>query len=236
MRARRAAVAVGSGVGSGVRARAGRCSLERAAGRRGALADGYTVVEVMMALSLLVIALAGIVSLQKVAIYGNMRAKNLAVADQIARTWVERLRTESAAWNYPSPSSPSTPSDLAAKTNWLKVVDTNNGWFEPAAVQGWGSPAADALGNDVYPPTSANAVYCTHLRLNWMYPDAVVRADVRVFWARAGGPGTFNNTPICGNPTAAYIQNFDKTLASSTPLSRYHFTYLSSSIMKNVAP
>jgi type II secretory pathway pseudopilin PulG len=201
-------------------------------GRRTRGSRGYTVIEVMVGISLLMVMSAGVISLQKLTTFGNMRAKQLAVASQIGRSWIERLRVDAAGWNYPSPTK-SLPSNLAGNTLWLNQIINQNGlWFEPAVVAGRGSPGADALGNDVQ--TLANANYCTHVRLSWMYPNEVMRADVRVFWQREEGLGTFNGTPLCGNPAAGYIANFDNP--AMTPLARYHFAYFSSSIVKNTAP
>jgi Tfp pilus assembly protein PilV len=193
---------------------------------------GYTVIEVMVGISLLVVMSAGVIAMQKVTTYGNMRAKQLAVASQIGRSWIERLRVDAAGWNYPSPTKALT-SNLAGNTIWLnQVINQNNLWFEPVFSAGRGSPGADALGNDVQ--VLNTATYCTQIRLSWMYPNEVMRADVRVFWLREGGLGAFGGSALCGNPGAGYIANFDNPAV--TPLARYHFAYFSSSITKNTAP
>lgn len=195
---------------------------------------GYTLIEVMIAISLLTIISSGVVALQKMATIGNMRAKELAIGTQLARTWIERLRTDAASWNYPSPSSPNQ-SDIA-QTSWLNQVETQpNTWFMPPAV-GLKSAGFDALGNDVPPANMAQrATFCTHLRLAWMYPGEVIRADVRVFWRREGGKGTFDNAPVCAAGQAqSYINRFSQI--ADAPLSSYHLVYLSSSILKNTAP
>jgi type II secretory pathway pseudopilin PulG len=199
---------------------------------------GYTIVEVMLSISMLIIASAGIISLQKATAFGNMRAKELAVANQIGRSWIERLRTDSITWNYPSTTYQSTPPDLVSDTLWLKAAPVNGvagAWLEPAFVPQRGSAAADALGNDLLLPDYPKAAYCTHVRLNWMYPGEVLRADVRVVWLRSGGPGLFPGVPLCGNSGAAAIQNFDTPLATNPPFTRFHFVYFSSSIVKNAA-
>jgi type II secretory pathway pseudopilin PulG len=197
--------------------------------RRGWASRGYTVVEVLVGISLLIIASSGIVALQKVASQGNGHARELAVASQVARTWVERLRTDATRWNA-SPVT-GTPSDIG-QTVWLNQVNAApQTWFRPAFNAVLGSPGADVHGNDVPLAELNNAFYCTHVRMSWMFPEEVIRADVRVVWQRAGGLGGFDNQGVCAD--AQVIANFSNPVAQ--PLSRYHFVYLSSSISRNKA-
>jgi hypothetical protein len=199
------------------------------------------MIEVMVGLSLLVVMSSGIVALQKITTFGNMRARQLAIASRIGSTWLQRLRNDGSRWNYPSPSHPGTSNNLG-ETKWLSTVDSSpNVWFRPAEDATLGmSPGFDALGNDVPVADAAKAVYCTHVRLNWMYPPPtgnvpapeLIRADVRVFWLRESGPGPIGNLPVCSPDLAAA----DVDLLSNLAMTRYHFVYFSSSIPKNIAP
>lgn len=190
-------------------------------------ARGYTVVEVMVAISLLIVASSGIVALQKVTTQGNGHARELATASEIARTWIERLRTDATVWNV----SPKTglASDLS-ETLVLNGVDvkTPNSWFRPD-FSALGSPGADIQGNDIPQAKLDDAFYCTHVRLSWMFPGEVIRADVRVIWQRPGGAGGFGNLGVCANNQT--VANFSDP--SKKPLSSYNFVYLSSSIVRN---
>ncbi|MDW8247887.1 MAG: hypothetical protein RMJ98_01115 [Myxococcales bacterium] len=182
-----------------------------------------------MGISLLIIASSGIVALQKVASQGNGHARELAVASQVARTWIERLRTDATVWNT-SPKT-GTPSDIG-QTVWLNQVNSApQVWARPVFNGVLGSPGADVHGNDVPVAELGNAFYCTHIRLSWMFPEEVIRADVRVVWQRAGGLGGFNNLGVCADGQA--VANFDNPALQ--PLSRYNFVYLSSSIFRNKA-
>jgi prepilin-type N-terminal cleavage/methylation domain-containing protein len=190
---------------------------------------GYTIIEVMIALTLLAIGTTGIIAMQKVTTVANRDAKNLVIASQVARTWLERLRTDGVQWNHPSSLNPT--SDLA-ETKWLNNV--NGTWFRPVD-DALGSPAADALGNDVRDVNLSQAAFCTNVRLTWLYGPPVtvpapylIRAEVRVYWLRDGAGGVIvpGNT-IC-NPTI--------DLASVTPaLDRYHFVYLATAVAQNQA-
>jgi type IV pilus assembly protein PilV len=187
---------------------------------------GYTVIEVMIAMAVLAIGTTGIIAMQKVTAVANRDAKNLVIANQIARTWMERLRTDAVKWNHPSPGS--TTSDLP-ETTWLKNAD--GAWFMPAA-DGTMTAMANALGEDV---ANANqAVFCTNVRISWLYgpppgtpPPYLLRAEVRVYWLRDGGGGVVEpGKSICD--ASIPLANVGSALAN------YHFVYLTSGITENM--
>jgi len=200
-------------------------------------ARGYSAIEVMVAMSLLAVASTGIFALQKVTITGNSRAKNLSVASQIGRTWLERLRADGASWNYPAPAHTNVVCTSAAKegcisgTTWLRNISTPNVWFKPADVVGRGGAAFDAQGRDVTESAGAAATaYCSHVRLNWMYPNELLRAEVRVFWLKDGGEGLVGGK-LCEEATPNTLGS-----AANLPLGRYHFAYFTSSVSVTAAP
>ena len=172
---------------------------------------GYTAVELLMAISVFGIGVAGIISMEKVTSASNQHAKNLAIASHIAESWLDMLRMEGSQWNHPSPLDGT--SDLP-QLLWLSQVVSNasaGNWFLPAwdPLVSFG-PAFDALGNPVNPQNLNGAVFCSHLRLSWLYAqnpsngNGLIRAEVRVFWLRDGAipPGNVNPcTP--GTPAAA---------------------------------
>jgi prepilin-type N-terminal cleavage/methylation domain-containing protein len=179
------------------------------------MSRGYTAVEVMMSLALLGIGATGVIALQKATLIGNTQARNLATANAIAATWVERLRTEALMWNAPGGTD-----DLATDTQWLKLAGTLIApckqvdpadlppWFNPAEIAPQltspaGSPNADILGNDIFTNqlnTSAPA-FCTKMRLTRCdaYPG-FIRAEIRVYWERSGNPVTCSIVPEPGDP------------------------------------
>ena len=190
---------------------------------------GYTVIEVMIALTLLAVGTSGIIAMQKVTAIANRDAKSLVVATQVARTWLERLRADATQWNHPSPTS--AESDLS-DTRWLKTV--NGVWFRPTDDLA-GSPAADALGNDVRDTDLANAAFCTNVRLTWLYgpppgapPPYLIRAEVRVYWMRDGGGGSVEAGKTICDP------GIDLSKVSPS-VDRYHFVYLASALAQNMA-
>jgi prepilin-type N-terminal cleavage/methylation domain-containing protein len=192
-------------------------------------ARGYTVVEVMIALTLLAVGTSGIIAMQKVTSVTNRDSKNLLIANQIARTWMERLRVDAVKWNHPSNVNSSSDLD---DTLWLKQIVTGN-WVRPTD-DVRGSAAADAFGNDVRDADADTGSFCTHIRLSWLYgppaggalPPFLIRAEVRVFWLRDGGPGGIDG-PVCRTST-------DPGLVSPA-VNRYHFVYVASAIAQNMA-
>ncbi|MDX2056145.1 MAG: prepilin-type N-terminal cleavage/methylation domain-containing protein [Polyangiaceae bacterium] len=192
---------------------------------------GYTVVELMMAISLFAIGVTAIIALQKVTVTANQHAKNLAIATRIAQSWQEMLAADAVQWNHPSAQISSSDID---DTAWLKNVSPTPAWFQPA----WNDdlqfgPAFDALGNPVLLPTNAaQANFCTHIRLSNLYPsteaegnlgNGLIRTEVRVFWRR---PGVDNNEAFCSNAILAS--------AIGDKLQEYYFVYKASAVRQNL--
>jgi type IV pilus assembly protein PilV len=196
-------------------------------------ARGYTVVEVMIALTLLAIGTTGIIAMEKVTSVTNRESRNLVIASQIARTWMERLRADAVQWNHPS--NVNINSDLD-DTLWISQISSSPGiWIRPADDAKRGSPTADAFGNDVRDPPGDSGAFCTNIRLSWLYgpaqagaaPPFLIRAEVRVYWLRDGGGGGVDGKPVC-DPT--------ENLSSISPaVTQYHFVYLTSAIPQNMS-
>jgi type II secretory pathway pseudopilin PulG len=196
------------------------------------VASGYTIVELMMAISVMAIGVTGIISMQKITLTANQHAKNLAVATQIASAWIDALAADAMHWNHPA--KPGEASDLD-QTIWLKGVpaagSSTDNWFRPAYSPAMAfGPGFDPLGRPVTVANMASAVYCTHLRLNWLFPEqttvagnGLIRAEVRVFWLREGGPGS--TAAVC----AAGTDPDDIAEAVDT----YHFVYETGAIRQN---
>lgn len=183
---------------------------------------GYTVVELMMALTVLAIGVSGVIAMQKVTVASNQHAKNLALATHIAESWAEELMTDATRWNYPTAGN--KVSDLA-DTVWLSKINVPDVWFLPAYDPNLNfGPAFDALGNVT--TVAAQTAFCTHIRLSWLYPEisnnGLIRADIRVFWPREGRGAI--------DPCATV-----KAEDVSAGLANYHFVHHSTAIRQNTA-
>ncbi|MEZ4224146.1 MAG: prepilin-type N-terminal cleavage/methylation domain-containing protein [Polyangiaceae bacterium] len=191
---------------------------------------GYTLIELLIAVTVFAIGVSGVIAMQKVTVAANLHAKELSVATHIAQAWGEQLAADAAAWNHPSPRN--AASDIG-ETRWLVNVTGNAGvWFRPAydGVLNFG-PSFDVLGNVVPDAQLQQAHYCTHIRLSWLYPDnagnGLLRAEVRVFWLREGMGGTVDGLGICDS-------NTDPTAVEGAS-ERYHFVHQTTAIKQATA-
>ncbi len=203
----------------------GRRRLSSPGARR---ARGYTIVELMMALTVLAIGVTGIVSMQKVTVTANQHAKRLALATHIAQAWQDQLAADATQWNHPSPQNP-VP-DLS-DTAWLDQVDQKAGaWFRPAYDSALRFGAMfDALGNVTNNATEAQ--FCTHLRLTRLYSETngngLIRTEVRVFWQR-GGEAHVTDSPFC-------TENDEGAAEIGRAVENYHFVYNTSAVRQATA-
>lgn len=197
-------------------------------------ARGYTVVEVLSAMTLFAIGAAGVISMQRVTIQGGDDARRLDVATNIAHEWTSRLQRDSAFWTRPNPND-QTGSNLD-ETEWLNKATTDGvqtGWLTPdqtAGVMGH-SGDFDLFGRD-RPKSSGDHIFCAQYRLQMLAPPfdkngkflpqgGLIRAEVRVFWAR------LDNAPVnnCEGASPAPAANGDDAY--------YHYVYASTAVRTN---
>jgi len=153
-----------------------------------ALAAGYTVVELMMALAVFGIGVSGIIAMQKVAAAANQHSRALSIATNIAQAWQDQLNMDASLSNR---------LNGFANTNWFKSVSGTNlqaTWSRPSYDTNLGIGAAfDALGQPLSDAGAslANAQFCVHVQLTRLYPTSVgidvIRTEVRVIWPRTEG-------------------------------------------------
>ena len=143
---------------------------------------GYTVVELMMSLAVFTAGVTGIIAMQRATVSSNQLARNITTADGIAQAWMSQLSAESSLWKNSG----------LGPTTWLKTVTASNGvWQLPTwdATRKFGAQF-DGFGA----PVQTDGIFCTHVRLTWLYGDngnqatgnGLLRAEVRVFWPRDG--------------------------------------------------
>jgi hypothetical protein len=213
-------------------------------------ARAYTVVEVLMAMTIMAIGGAAVISMQKTSISGNLDARRADVANAIARIWVERLQRDSMLWTLPGRQNPA--GNNIANSPILATITKSPGlWFLPTQEMGKSgvnetmSPAFDILGRDLALGAPMNgADFCVHVRLQWLDQTGVppggdlMRADVRVVWP----VGILNGAPgFCNTADAALLDpNTDPAIlrpAGADPNEpAFHAIYITTSIRENAAP
>lgn len=176
---------------------------------------GYTVVEVLLAMTVLIIGASAVMSMQKASLQGNLDARKTDIANSIARMWMERIQKDAMSWTLPSHSQQGLPSNYARAP---LLGHVNGTWFLPTdylpatAPNASISPGFDILGRDI--PTVAglsSALFCVHLRETWLATntanvvDNLMRVELRVVWPR--GISTTTYAPALCDANSAQTLN-----------------------------
>jgi prepilin-type N-terminal cleavage/methylation domain-containing protein len=203
---------------------------------------GYTAVEVMMALTILLIASSGVIAMQRGAVQGNVDARRIDTANAIARTWTERLRADATLWTLPNAANPTPEWGNINSTRFLgpsstKTIPIGNGATlgefvlapEDGSTPPLFSPAFDVLGRDVKSDVKELVLFCAHIRLTWLVTWELLRAEVRVIWPRnvgalAAAPDLMCKSIVISDP------------ATTAELEKYHVISTVTSIRRNPAP
>lgn len=138
-------------------------------------ASGFTIVEVLVAVIITAIGFAAIFSLQIGSMQGNIEARELAAATNLAERFVADLRSEAYMWTTGlRPPADSTPRLALQPEQWHTLtpdpVDHNGRAHTDQDAQ-FGSPLARQR-------------FCVHYWLGQRDPamDGVIRVQVRVVW------------------------------------------------------
>jgi hypothetical protein len=201
-----------------------------------------------MAMTVMLIGAAGVMSMQKASIQGNLDARTTDIANNIARAWVERLERDTMQWTCPGPACLSGNNMVNAK---LLNGQVTGQWFLPNAYLGTTtpesmSPGFDILGRDLpstqlvpSPSTgSLGAEFCVNVRLSWLVPQVLptepglIRADVRVLWPRAI-VGGIPAAGFCNAAVAALPDPETSAPAGQTPF--FHTIYMTTTLKENPA-
>ncbi len=201
---------------------------------------GYTAVEVLLAMTVLLIGSAGVMSMQKASIQGNLDARKLDIANSIAHDWLERLSADATAWTLPT-TGRALPSN-ASNTLWVgnQGLYPYNRPFLPlipgaqAAAEAE-SPAFDILGRGLTAGSAAGAIFCVHVTLTpitWdtMAPQnpMIIRATVLVFWPKQLVNSGAVPAGYCTNGS-----NLDPAAAEAASPGTWHLVYATTAIKRN---
>lgn len=184
---------------------------------------GYTVVEVLSAMTLFAIGAAGVISMQRVTIQGGDDARRMDVAVGIANEWSGRFQRDAAFWQ----NETSRTNDTLFISSITAAGDPT-AWIDPSQSGGYlgRSGAFDLYGRE-RPTGSGDHIFCAQYQLSWLQkPQAgrngeMMLVGIRVFWAR------LDNAPIL-NCSARALSPDD-----STAPNYYHFVYLTTAVRSN---
>jgi prepilin-type N-terminal cleavage/methylation domain-containing protein len=191
--------------------------------------SGFTLVEVMVSLGIMTIGAMAILAMQQQIIRGNVHARQVTTATQIAQNVIERLKIDALVWTAPGVPVGSryfagvTPGAIGSFTSLPFVTVANGG---VTRIQ---SGAFDYYGDDL--DTQAGSpdalFYCASYRLSFVYTNnRIIRADVRVWWAREGEAAIRTDFPTCADDNA-------KLSPGGTAIQSYHIVYLSTVLRAN---
>ncbi|HKU38613.1 MAG TPA: prepilin-type N-terminal cleavage/methylation domain-containing protein [Polyangiales bacterium] len=187
--------------------------------------QGFTLVEVMVSIGVMTIAAMAIFAMQQQLIVAGAHARKMTIATQIAQNWIERLKMDALRWTRAEDPTGTTyiqavggaPGKPAPFTTIPLFIATRDA--ERRVI----SNAFDLYGDDLDTTngTPDGLVFCASHRLNWVFDNKrVIRADVRVWWARDGQASIVKDYPVCADDDKSLNpkgDNFDK----------YHVIYLS---------
>jgi type IV pilus assembly protein PilV len=189
----------------------------------------YTVIELVLSLSVLAVGATGVIAMQKVAISSNRHAKDISIASRISEAWADQLAQDGSIWTMTSAGT-----STIATTTWLNLANTSQtvDWFVPSynTLRNFG-PGFGALGAPLDPTRNASLIrFCTHLRFAYLHspttPTAgsgVIRAQIRVFW-----PAEDSAVAIPAAARANLCAVDSATLTSN--IGAFHVIYLTTSI------
>lgn len=150
--------------------------------QRPAHRNGFTLVEVMIAIGIMTVGSLGILSMHQAVSQANRAANEMNTAIAVTERWVERVERDSLSWTEQGINSTSLGSTEYLSQLAGQVSGTD--WFTPTVTSSGESYAFDYFGNDT--TTSGEIKYCVNLRLNWIRQGSSARVDIRTFWYREG--------------------------------------------------
>jgi type IV pilus assembly protein PilV len=162
--------------------------------------QGFTVIEVMIAIGVMTVGSMAIIGMQVQAQRQNQLARESQIATQFAQTWVERLKLDALLWTQVAvPNGAPSVTQALQNTVYLNDMFTAGaGTFNrltgspfslhksAATHQGYDIPGGNPFTyTDPFSNTSAHS-FCVDARVGWVYFGRAMRVDVRVFWPRPG--------------------------------------------------
>lgn len=179
---------------------------------------GFTIIEVVVAMGVMVVGVMAVVSLQTHTVKVNSLARQMSTANQIAQTWLERMKQDAHRWNQPGdPLGTPTPIQALAQTQWLQAVNAVPGRFQTVPVSASSSGAFDFQGNEIVLGAAGAPFFCVGFKPAWVYIGHAIRIDVRVFWPRERAAAVVDcvDTDAPLNPGGALFGRFHTVYLST---------------------
>lgn len=169
--------------------------------------SGFTIVEVMIALIVFMVAVMGLVSLQRASIAGTDRGRQHTAGVNIARYFLNELKVEISNWEESAPGQ--APANCAPETEVSNNLPLLARALEATCLGPWTllsdstTRVDEFLGHEDMTDNDSNSQYCVHYRVapfpphsvKTPGPEALVwQVQVRVAWAK---PGQYSDWKDC---------------------------------------
>lgn len=216
--------------------------------RRASRRAGFTLIEVIVSLGVMMVGAMAVIGLQAHAIRGNAHASRITIATQIAQRWIERLKQDAHSWTVVGTDSGTIAgafanttylgANLAALTGSPDAFRTLTTNFAGTGI----SNAFDARGRDTL--ANGSQAFCASYRQAWIWEGQLMRVDVRVWWPReqlvqAPVPGPNGQTPsvssrhVLSTDFAGCADDGVRLNPGGGLFDWYHMVYLSTAIRVN---
>lgn len=157
--------------------------------------DGFTLIEVMMAVGIMTVGAVAIMAMIQASTRGNAEARALTNATQNTQLWIDRLQRLSVRFTQ------GTQNGVLGIPYLNALHDaTSSGWFTPGADAEAGEDGVVGLDWQGNPVGEDGARFCTLLNLSWINVGRAIRAEVITYYPRrstdsaAGGADAFTCT------------------------------------------
>lgn len=175
--------------------------------RDGSTRPGFTMIEAMMTVLIMVIAILGMGALAAASVRSTRDAQDATRAFLLADRFVNMARTEAGGWNEvqwnPAMDVPDPAVHMPLLRRMTKAAGANGiGWAEATKQLPSGGPMAFDYNLRPVAPASAAAHFCVHYNLTWLQLEETMRADVRVYWIRRRGDNPHGIRNDCGAAVA----------------------------------
>ena len=126
---------------------------------------GFSILEVLIGLTVMLIAAGGIVMMLGVSLYANAASLNATNGVSIAKRFLEQFRFRQTRWSGIAPVAMEAPELAVPQNTWTVPL-------AGAPPAGSGSPWADGVAHDLEgraagDPAARKPIFCIHYRISW---------------------------------------------------------------------
>ena len=153
---------------------------------------GFSLIEVIIVIGVTTAGFLALLRLQIGAVQATATSRDLQSATNLGEHLSMTLRLEALQWT-PSGKQWNDPSftylkkapitvTAGAASAWLVAYPAAAGTDGRVGPVGRDTTVDSGILQEI--PATRNQQYCVHYRLTWVIPDLLLRADIRVMWAR----------------------------------------------------